>query len=246
MNECNYFTLDYYEFLIKQCKTMRVMDYPNHKDGLILRHDVDMSLELAFELSRLEKKNSIFSTYYVLMTTDLYNPFSLTSKQLITTMINDGFEIGLHFDPSIYGNISIVELQKKLLYQKHVFEKFYDYKIFSFSLHNPSIHGNYFKVDNLICAYNSEITRENNYISDSSFSYRGKNPEEIIKKSKYQLIQFLTHPIHFFNDGKLSYEKSINIIMNKYYQKMDRIHKLNKIYAEQRKKYKIEINKANE
>ena len=237
-----YFTLDFYEALIRRYKTLRVMDYPHHKTGLILRHDVDMSLDLAFELSRLEKKNSILSTYYILLTTDFYNPFSLTSKQLITTMINDGFEIGLHFDPLIYGNISTVELQNKLLFQKNVFESFYDYKIFSFSLHNPSIHGTFFKVDNLICAYNNELTNENDFISDSSFSYRGKDPEEFIEKSKYHLMQFLTHPVHFFNDGKLSYEKSINIIVNKFYDKIDNIHKLNKVYAQQRKKYKIEVN----
>lgn len=90
------FLLSYYESLIKSCKiSLRVRDYQKSNKGLILRHDVDFSLDLAYEFSRIENNNLKFSIYYILMTSDLYNPFSKESKKIIKSMLEKGFEIGL-------------------------------------------------------------------------------------------------------------------------------------------------------
>lgn len=237
------FLLSYYESLIKSCKiSLKVRDYQDFNKGLILRHDVDFSLDLAYEFSRIEKKYSKLSTYYILMTSDLYNPFSNESREIIKNMLEEGFEIGLHFDPTEYGDISGKELEKKFYNEIDIFESVFNFKIKSYSLHNPSIHGKYPNFRGIINAYNKDIFSDECYISDSMFSFHGKDPLEFIKKSKHQLIQFLTHPIHFFSDGNISYEKPMEIIINNYYKKFDKMFRVNKIYAEYGNEYQIKIN----
>jgi len=240
--ESKYFTLNYYKHLIsKHPTTLLVMDYHKHKTGLILRHDVDLSLDLAFEFSRIEKKNSIVSTYYILLTSVLYNPFSKTSQEIIKTMIDEGFEIGLHFDPLAYGSIPEKDLLEKFYNEIDIFESVFNFKIKSYSHHNPSIHGQYTNYEGVINAYNTDIFSDECFISDSMFSFRGKDPGEFIEKSKHQLVQFLTHPVHYFSNANLSYEKPINLMMNKYYMKIDEIMKVNNIYKKQKKNYEIDI-----
>lgn len=240
------FSMDYYEKFIQKCKTaLRVMDYKLNKTGLILRHDVDFSIDLAYEFSQAEKRNLITSTYYILLTSELYNPLSFSNLEKIKAMINDGFEIGLHFDPSIYGNVDIMTLEGCFLNEIFLFEKTFNTKVHSYSLHNPSIHGKYPIFHGFINAYNNEIFSDETYISDSMFSFRGKDPIEFLEKSKHQLVQFLTHPIHYFSNGKLSYENSINIIINKYYRKFDSILDVNKAYKNERIELKVNIKPLN-
>ena len=105
-------------------------------------------------------------------------------------------------------------------------------------MHNPSIYGKYPNFEGIINVYNEEIFNNECYISDSMFSFSGKNPIEYIKKSENKLIQFLTHPAQYFSEGKISYEKPMNMIINSYYKRFDKIFRVNKIYSEQRKKYR--------
>jgi len=65
---------------------------------VILRHDVDYSLEKALELARFEKSIGIQSTYFLLLSSDLYNIASKKSLNYINEIIGLGHEIGLHFD----------------------------------------------------------------------------------------------------------------------------------------------------
>jgi hypothetical protein len=238
----NRFSISYYIELVKNAKTrLKVADYKSHSAGIILRHDIDFSLEFAFELSRIEKRNSILSTYYILLTSDLYNPFSQSSIYMIKRMINDGFEIGLHFDPTIYGHISAKKLEMKFRNEISILELAFDFKVQSFSYHKPSIHGVTTGFDGIINAYNSEIFSDFCYLSDSMYSFRGKDPIEFTKKSETQLVQFLTHPVHFFTDGNITYEKQINYMLNNYYKKMKSIFEINKKYLVQKDNYRIKL-----
>lgn len=141
MNKNNFLSIPEYIELLKDKSTICVKDYKNHENGVIVRHDVDFSLELAYKFSRYELKHNIKSTYYILMTSNLYNVFSSESKKIILEMIKDGFEIGLHFDPTVYGNLQLNDLTEKMNYEVDMFERFYNTKIYSYSMHNPSLSG---------------------------------------------------------------------------------------------------------
>ena len=52
------------------------VNYPGKGKCVILRHDIDYSLEQAVKLARIEKDLGVRSTYFVLLTCDFYNVFS--------------------------------------------------------------------------------------------------------------------------------------------------------------------------
>lgn len=239
----NFFDVNYYIELLQNKNTICIKDFNKYESGILVRHDVDYSLSMAYEFSRYEKKYNIKSTYYILLSTDLYNVFSTNSQKQITQMLEDGFEIGLHFDPTVYGDLSEEQLLDKMEIEINIFEEFYRTKIYSYSMHNPSTNGIYLNYPSLINAYDSKIFSDKNYISDSSYSFRGKNPREFLSKSKNELIQFLTHPIHFFGDGKISYEKQLNSILNCYYNYLDELWSVNAVYKNTKKEYNIDIAK---
>ena len=163
-----FINIDEYIDLLKDKTTICVKDYKKHHKGVIVRHDIDYSLEMAYEFSRYEKLNKINSTYYILLTSNVYNIFSYSSQKIIKQMISDGFEIGLHFDPLAYGDLGEKnDYLKKMTIEIEMFEEFYGKKIYSYSMHNPFASGIYLNNPELINAYDARIFSNENYISDS-------------------------------------------------------------------------------
>ena len=228
---------EYLSLLKKANRIICVKDYKKYKSALILRHDVDESMDFAYELYRLENSNNIKSTYYILLTSDLYNPFSAKNKKRIKEMVENGFEVGLHFDPLAYDSENLIENFKK---EVEAFEKFLEIKLYSYSMHNPSVSGKYIKYLKLLDAYDDSIFCDECYISDSAFSFRGKDLNEYIEKSNYRLVQLLIHADHLIANGEISYKKPIKKMMNNYLEKIDDMYKVNKIYKTEREALLIE------
>ena len=240
--ELEYFNFTYYKKIIQSCPTtMRVMDYKQDKVGVLLRHDVDVSMDLAFKFYEFEKDLKIKSTYYILLTGDLYNPFSKRNRERLALMKKDGFEIGLHFDPMVYEKVDESELNEKFLKEIQILEDLLEDQVYSYSMHNPSIYGIFLENKNYINAYDPEIFSDENYLSDSIFSFRGKDPIAFLQKSNEKIIQFLSHPEIFFNGNKISYEFMLNKIMNSYREKIHDLLSVNSLYKKQFRNYVIGI-----
>ena len=80
------FTYDGYKTLIKLLKNhgYTPAQYTGgYNKSVILRHDVDTSIEKAVKMAEFEKNLGISSTYFVLVTTDFYNVFSAKNTALI-------------------------------------------------------------------------------------------------------------------------------------------------------------------
>ena len=74
-------------------------------------------------------------------------------------------------------------------------------EIKSISLHNPSVHGKYPLFKGMINAYDKTIFSDENYISDSCFDFRGKDPFKFIENIQHGVVQILLHPLHFSEEG---------------------------------------------
>ena len=232
----NNFSFQYYKQIFEiYNSSIRVCDYKKHDKGIIVRHDIDWDITKAYEFSILEKSIGITSTYYVMLTSEIYNIFSPSNVKMLNTMIDNGFEIGLHFDPMLYTNHS-EDLSYYFNKEIALFESFFGIKIKSYSMHQPSVHGEYLKTD-LIDAYHTDIFHTDFYISDSCFNFRGKNPIEFLKKSDSRLVQFLTHPSQWSEDGNLSYNNFINFKINDYKNKLFNVYEYNYTFNEQKKDY---------
>ncbi len=65
---------------------------------VLLRHDIDMSLEAALRLAELEARIGVIATYFFLVRTDHYNVFSRTGSQIVNRIVGLGHHLGSHFD----------------------------------------------------------------------------------------------------------------------------------------------------
>ena len=92
--------------LLKSVKSYTVKQSldKNLKKGMIIRHDIDWSIDDAYNFF-CKKDCKINSTYYVRLSSDLYNVNSNKNKKILY-QISKFNEIGLHFDSSIYSKIN--------------------------------------------------------------------------------------------------------------------------------------------
>jgi hypothetical protein len=65
---------------------------------LLIRHDVDLSLKAAEELSAMEHVHGIPTSYYILLYSPIYNPLAPDNLAHIKQIAKYGHEIGLHVD----------------------------------------------------------------------------------------------------------------------------------------------------
>lgn len=194
------FGLKKYNLLLKNIRDLNYnrLSFSNiftenlHLDSryLLLRHDVDNSLENALRMAEIEAQNGICATYYILVSGGFFNLLTSKNRLLLKELVTFGHEIGLHFD------------QKENFYQdKIILESLLELPIQTYSQHNPTINGIY-SIDhsNLINAYNPKIREELgfNYISDSGMKWR---KEDCFQGLNHRRLYLLLHPEIWCSEG---------------------------------------------
>jgi len=194
---------DYARFMehIKQIGNVVPLNEWDDSNKIILRHDVDFDIDAAYRLSLLEDKHQIRSTYFILATCCTYNPLSSRNRKTLRIMAAMGFEIGLHFDPVVYGSIEPKKLKRHVDQEADLLASIIDKPIQSISLHNPSCHNVYPIFEGYHNAYDKRIFSDDCYLSDSCMTFKGKDPFDFVNKTKKRPIQVLLHPLHYTEDG---------------------------------------------
>jgi len=172
--------------------------------GIFLRHDLELDVKDGYKIHLLEKKYHLRSTIFVLTTSVTYNPCASKNRRMLAEISKNGFEIGLHFDPTIYGNIAIAQLQKRAKAEAHLLSTIINKKVTSISQHRPKVsanHDRYIVFKNFHNAYDPRIFSPEKYISDSRMRFL-KDIYKFCEKADDQTIQILLHPDHFFKIGK--------------------------------------------
>lgn len=171
---------------------------------IILRHDIDLDFYPSINIYKLEKNIGIKSTFFVRIDSDTYNARSWDIGTILRLMHKEGFEIGLHFDPSVYEekNLDLAVKEECKLLQSIV-----GAPILSVALHKPSLNG-FPEFKGLINAYNKLIFSDEQYISDSMFEdhlqhpFRGKDPLEFVMNAKKFPLQINIHPEQVFEKDR--------------------------------------------
>ena len=167
--------------------------------GVILRHDVDFCLYPVHNLLKIEKKMGVTSTFFIMATSPTYNPNSHANRKIIREISESGFEIGLHFDPRIYGDMSHNELGKMVAAECGILSDIINAPVTSVSLHRPS--GNYPLFEGYNNAYSDKIFSKECYLSDSEMTFHGNDPHEFIERARRIPVQVLLHPEHWSENG---------------------------------------------
>ena len=67
-------------------------------NDIILRHDVDASLHAALKMAKIEKELDISSTFFILFSSEFYNPISVDGSKIIREILSLGHKLGLHYN----------------------------------------------------------------------------------------------------------------------------------------------------
>ena len=196
---------------------------------IIVRHDVDIDLPLAVQMSNIEKELGINSTYYIRINGNHH----LSDFSYLEKIDNNGHEIGYHYEVMDKSNGDTKEAVR-------LFEKDLAYLRSSFQISTVCMHGNprtrwdnrevleYLNFDNLNIigeAYQSINFKEVLYLSDTSRTWSPKykvkdNPSEnwfeeksnlisstnsliaLIKSKEIKKLYLNSHPIWFDSNYK--------------------------------------------
>ena len=100
-----------------------VSDYFQNKiynKHILLRHDVDFSLDYALDMALLEKDLGVRATYYILVRSSIYSSISDEGTKTIREIKRAGHEIGLHIDSRNYGGAIEFEILARIAQQEIV------------------------------------------------------------------------------------------------------------------------------
>lgn len=170
--------------------------------GIILRHDIDLDVKPAYEMAMLEQDCGITSSILFLTTCQTYNINSSLNRSKIRHLADAGFDVGLHFDPTVYeSHLNLEELRRKVIKEASQIEDITGMEVTTISLHAPSVSNQLPLFDGFINTYDRKYFQPDNYMSDSRMNFRGKNPFEFIKRAEKYLLQVLLHPIYYTDAG---------------------------------------------
>lgn len=179
---------------------------PKKSKVIIMRHDVDFSLENALIFARIENSLEIKSTYFVRLHAKQYNPLEYKSFKIIEQIKKYGHEIALHHEPDFAS-----QFENPIEYTKREIESFnnlFDIKIKGISTHEPARRGimvNEENIKNFPIKYESYFPifiKDMKYISDSGCRWREGDMKVWIEKGQPKLY-VNTHPFWWFENTPL-------------------------------------------
>lgn len=164
---------------------------------VILRHDVDVDLDSALVIAKLERSLGVESTFFFLMTSDLYNVQGAHGRRTVRQISELGHSIGLHFDPTIYGNSNDGELAEQLEVEREALARLCGSSVDVFSLHKPgpSVEALRGSLPGMTNAYDPRFFEDIGYVSDSMGWWRYGHPFSQAFFKQGTMGQVVTHPV---------------------------------------------------
>jgi len=200
--------LDEYSVLLKKFIELgyKYVKYENINSGkrhIVLRHDVDMSVDDAYKVALIEYSLNIKAYYFILVRSELYNIFDPLVSKKILDILNMGHMIGLHFDTSLYASTD--DLDYFAEFECQVLEKLINSSVTIISFHRPEkkMLNNNDLIAGRIHTYQPKFFSDIGYCSDSKGDWLYGHPlqhESIIKNTALQL---LIHPIWWARSGSI-------------------------------------------
>lgn len=224
------FSYEDYKKIIRIIKTTGLQtDYQHalsRDKFIIMRHDVEYSVERAYELARVEESMDFTSNYFFQWTNNSYNILSRRNMDMIKDMHERGHNIGLHF--ALNGLTDMEQVRKRIVQEINILSEMFGFQITQFSVHRPSkdVLRENIKLPGIINAYQDEfftfgenVTEDTpvavKYLSDANHIWRYGYPDEknILEHDK---VQILTHPFAWTRQGYNNFDNYKTLIAEKY------------------------------
>jgi hypothetical protein len=188
------FDLDHYRELLDAALAGRYrfafFDREPAPGDLLLRHDVDLSLDAAVRMAEVEAETGAAATYFLMTRSEFYNLDSATGHQTIDRLRALGHRIGLH---AVWPHVDRDDRFDPVL-----------------AWHNP--HPEYMRepVDGLVNVM--EAPWADLYRSDSNQHWRQGCPHEELRAGTFERLQLLTHPEIWVYEGVTMRETMLSML----------------------------------
>lgn len=234
------FSFDEYRNILRSGKNRwRTFEEADTNRFLIMRHDVEFSLERALALGKIECEFDVNSTFNFQVYCDLYNIFSPDAKSVLQELRHMGHTVGLHLYVSHVGLGSKDDVLEELSVQRKLLECASGNAVRTFSFHRPTKWMLcQFREDHYCDMINqygesffefTEMPTRIKYISDSRHVWNYGNPLEHIDSKR---LQILTHPDEWSENGDEEYE-NFKILKEEFGEKVSKV-----FYKESPKNFK--------
>lgn len=156
-------------------------------------------------MAEFESKREFKSTYFVLISSDFYNIFSMKNLRLTYQIQNYGHEIGLHFDemkyPQTVGNID--KIREEIIKEADILSYITECPAKTVSMHRPSkaVLNIDLQLLDIINSYGQVFFQEFKYLSDLCQHWR-EPVEDIISSEKFERIHILTYAFWYYKKEK--------------------------------------------
>jgi hypothetical protein len=172
------FDLDHYRELLEAAKAggyrFAGFDLDPRPGDLILRHDVDLSLEAALEVARLEHAAGATATYFLMTESVFYNLAAKTGRHALEELRALGHAVGLH---AVYPHARLDERFDPVV-----------------AWHNPDPDYMSAPIDGAANVMEPRFFSPATYRSDSNQHWRNGCPHEDLARGDFDWLQLLTHP----------------------------------------------------
>lgn len=231
------FSFDDYREIIRIIKsTDRYVTYKealNRDNFILMRHDVEYSVERAYNLSKVEDSMDFTSTYFFQWTNNSYNILSRKNMDMVKDMHERGHVIGLHY--ALNGMTDMELVRKQIVKEIHILSEMFGFQVDTFSVHRPSkdILRENIKLPGIINAYQDDfftfaenVTEDTpvavKYLSDANHIWRYGYPDEknILGHNK---VQILTHPFAWTKEGYDNFDNYKALVAEKEREVIDSI-----------------------
>lgn len=206
------FSFEYYKWMLKSAlqegyvvSSFAAFDKRNRRT-VIMRHDVDYTLNGVYQLAEIETELGISATYMFRVHAHEYNLFAPHVCELIRYLRTSGHEVGLHYEaPSVAMALQVdpISLLKKEI---AVMEQLIEAPVRSGSEHRDISHvvhearylhdlcnpSDYFE----FWAMSQEYSKEMKYLSDSNGIWR--EGDLSVHLGQHDRFQVLVHPDWWF------------------------------------------------
>lgn len=179
------FTAAHYGELIEAARAggyrFAFFDRAPAKGDLLLRHDVDLSLEAALELARLEADAGAAATYLLMTESIFYNLASAVGRAAIAELRRLGHRVGLH---AVWPRAELDERFDPVV-----------------AWHNPDPEYMRAPLEGAVNVMQEGFFDPATYRSDSNRRWRSGCPHEPLAAGEFAWLQLLTHPEIWIYEG---------------------------------------------
>jgi hypothetical protein len=172
------FSLEHYGELLEAARSggyrWAFFDRDPEPGDLLLRHDVDLSLDAALRLAEVETKAGAAATYFLMTESVFYNLGSEEGREAISRLRGLGHRVGLH---AVWPRAELDDRFEPVV-----------------AWHNPDPEYMSKPVEGAANVMELRFFSPETYRSDSNQHWRHGCPHEDLAAGRFEWLQLLTHP----------------------------------------------------